>query len=236
MFIQTIPVGVFRCNCSIIACESTRQAIVIDPGDEPERILEAIGSNRLEVTRVVHTHGHIDHIMGTFGVVEETGAIPCIHQGDKQLWDNIDLVAASFGIPTPKIPSIAAFIEHGETLPFGTEQVRVIHTPGHTAGSCCLLLNLKGGKKVLFSGDTLFRGKIGIASPYPDPNSNGARLVSSIRNRLFALDDDTRVIPGHGPETSIGIERRTNPFVSPVSGSVEPVCESQPKTLGKRSQ
>ena len=211
MLVETIPVGVFRCNCTIVACETTRKAVVIDPGDEPERILAIIRANGLDVTHILHTHAHLDHIMGTFDVVQGTGALAHLHDGDRPLWDNIDRIAASYHIPTPKTPPLAEPLEDGKTFCFGSADVHVVHTPGHTLGSCCFTVGLENGRTLLLSGDTLFRGKIGLAS---QPFRNSERLIASIRDRLFALNDDTQVIPGHGPRTEIGVEKRHNPFLA----------------------
>jgi hydroxyacylglutathione hydrolase len=209
VFIETITVGVFRCNCTVLACEETRQAVVIDPGDDADGIMAIIRGNGLDVTSVIHTHAHIDHIMGTFAVVEGTGATARLHADDRPLWDGVDRVANSFHIPAPTMPPLGAPLADGETIGFGKEEARVIHTPGHTAGSCCFALNVGVAGTILFSGDTLFRGKIGLARP----DAKGV-ILESIRNRLLTFDDETRVIPGHGPETLIGVERRQNRFLS----------------------
>jgi len=211
MFVETIAVGVFRCNCTVIACERTREAIVVDPGDEPEKIMRIVRANDLDVTCILHTHAHIDHIMGSFDVAEKTAAPVRLHDGDQPLWDNIQRVAESFDIPTPRLPPIAKALVDGEAVDFGDATARVIHTPGHTVGSCSFCVALEGDRRLLLSGDTLFRGKIGFACrPYP----NSKTLIASIRNKLLVLDDDTDVIPGHGPATQIGIERRHNPFLA----------------------
>ena len=212
MFIETIPVGVFQCNCTVVACESTRQAIVIDPGDDPEKILDIVRTNGLGVSYVLHTHAHIDHMMGTFDVVEATGGLPRLHEADRPVWERVDAVAASYHIPPPKKPRLASWLQHEEVVRFGREQMRVIHTPGHTPGSCSFVLDTGDEGRVLFSGDTLFCGRIGLT-----PSFRGRKgvetILASIRERLFTLDDDTRVIPGHGRETRIGVERRTNRFL-----------------------
>jgi hydroxyacylglutathione hydrolase len=212
VFIETISVGVFQCNCTVIACESTRQAIVIDPGDEPKKILEIIRTNGFDVRYVLHTHAHIDHIMGTFEVVQATGAVTRLHEADRPLWERVGAVAASYHIPAPRVPQLLAWLRHDEVICFGCQQMRVIHTPGHTPGSCSFVIDVGEEGQVLFSGDTLFRGKIGLT-----PSFRGRKgietILGSIRERLLTLDDETRVIPGHGRETRIGSERRTNPFL-----------------------
>lgn len=213
MIVETIPVGVFQCNCTILGCEATRQALVVDPGDDPERIIGVVRAHRLQVTAVVHTHAHLDHIMGTFGVVEATGAPARLHRQDRRLWESVDAMAEQCGIPTPPTPELSTPLEDGDTIGFGEAHVRVIHTPGHTPGSCCFLFERGDGTTVLLSGDTLFRGRIGTIHPYARRTAAPERLIASIRERLLTLDDDTRVVPGHGPDTCIGVERRSNPFL-----------------------
>jgi hydroxyacylglutathione hydrolase len=210
MFVETIPVGVFRCNCTIIACEWTRKAIVVDPGDEPERILAVVRKNDLDVHVIVHTHAHLDHIMGTVAVVEATGAEARLHGADRSLWDSSDRVAASYHIPPQRRPALGKPLEDNETLYFGNAAASVIHTPGHTSGSCCFYLDLNDGRELVLSGDTLFRGRIGL--PHRGTGDSKS-LVASIQTRLLVLDDDTLVIPGHGPMTEIGFERRNNAYL-----------------------
>ena len=213
MFVKTIPVGVFRCNCTVLACEATRKAIVVDPGDKPDRILDIIRGNKLDVLAVIHTHAHIDHIMGTFEVTEGTGAIARLHSRDRPLWDRVGAVAQSYSIPTPRTPVLGSPLGDDEVITFGRESARVIHTPGHSPGSCCFGLRT-GDRELLLSGDTLFRGRIGTTAPYPDRRYNLGVLLASIHRRLLTLDDETLVIPGHGAPTSIGAERRNNPFLT----------------------
>jgi glyoxylase-like metal-dependent hydrolase (beta-lactamase superfamily II) len=214
MFIKTIQVGVFQCNCTIIGCQATRKAVVVDPGEDPSRILEIIRANNLDLGLAIHTHAHLDHIMGTWEVIEGTGARARLHAQDRHLWDSADAVAATYGIPGLKKPILAEPLEDHETICFGNGRLEVIHTPGHTAGSCCFALEVPGGRKLLFSGDTLFRGKIGIGFSSSTRQTNHKTIIASIRERLLTLDDETEVVPGHGPETRIGIERRDNPFLS----------------------
>jgi glyoxylase-like metal-dependent hydrolase (beta-lactamase superfamily II) len=216
MFIETIPVGVFQCNCSIVACEATGKAVVVDPGDEATRILQVVLNRGLEVVVVAHTHAHIDHLMGTLEVVEATGVEARLHGRDRHLWDRLDYVASQFGIPTPPTPRLGDPLADGETICFGQGRMRVIHTPGHTPGSCCFAVTTGSEPEVVLSGDTLFRGSIGILDrgrKLPMSGANARRIVSSIRERLLTFSDDTRVIPGHGPDTHIGFERLHNPFL-----------------------
>jgi hydroxyacylglutathione hydrolase len=212
VFLQTIPVGVFRCNCAIVACERTRQALVIDPGDRPEQILDIIRAHALEVAFVLQTHGHIDHIMGSYAIVEATGAVVRLHRADRRLFQRVGAVAESLRIPPPRVPPLGPALEDGERLTFGDEEVRVIHTPGHTPGSCCFAIEPAGGRPVLFSGDTLFRATIGL--PNPATRRTRETILASIRERVLTLDDATRVIPGHGPETDIRTERYENALLA----------------------
>jgi hydroxyacylglutathione hydrolase len=215
VFISTVPVGVFRCNCTIVGCEITREAVVIDPGDQPDRILDIIRVNDLQVTVVVHTHAHLDHVMASAAITEQTGALARLHAGDRRYWEHLDVVAASYRIPAPSLPPLAAPLEEGDPIRFGRLQLRVIHTPGHTPGSCCFALDGPDGVGLLFTGDTLLRGTIGMnASTGSTPRRQIERIVASIRERLLTFADRTRVIPGHGAETDIGFERRHNPFLS----------------------
>ena len=215
MLIDTVAVGVFRCNCIIVACETTRQALVVDPGDYPDRILSIIHGRGLRVACVLHTHAHLDHVMGAFGVVEATGAPVRLHGGDYSLWHNVAITAARHGIRPPPMPPLADPLADGEMIRVGVECVRVIHTPGHTAGSCCFAFQGREGDQVLLSGDTLFKGAIGVRlrGGTSTWTPTVRQVVASIRDRLLTLGDDTRVLPGHGPDTSIGAERRGNPFL-----------------------
>jgi hydroxyacylglutathione hydrolase len=217
VFVETIAVGVFQCNCTVVACEDTGLAVVVDPGDEPDRILGVVRRHGWRVATVLHTHAHIDHIMGTLGVVDATGACARLHAADRPTWDRVGWVASTYGIPAPETPDLGEPLVDGEAIPFGRETLRVIHTPGHTPGSCCFAVETREAPTLLLSGDTLFRGRIGIderrRSRCVDPRVNDT-LLASIRNRLLTMDDDTRVVPGHGAATCIGVERQSNPFLS----------------------
>jgi len=213
MFVETLAVGVFRCNCTIVACDATRQAIVVDPGDHPERILAVVRERGLSVTCVLHTHAHLDHVMGTFAVAEATGAPARLHRGDYALWHNAGIMAARHGIPTPPMWPLGDPLEDGDMIRVGLGSVGVIHTPGHTAGSCCFAFQGRDGGRFLLSGDTLFRGSIGACIRNGRWRPAARQVVTSIRERLLTLDDDTRVVPGHGPGTWIGAERTGNPFL-----------------------
>ena len=213
---QVIPVGVFQANCNILADESTKTAIVIDPGDEPGRILEVVRELGARVTHLLHTHCHLDHITGTRPVREETGAAILIHPKDRFLYDGLKAQYASmvrlFGVglgegddPLPADGKLA----DGASIPLGKSRIKVLHTPGHTPGSCSFLLEGPDGPR-LFSGDTLFAGAIGRT----DLEGGDTDLeLESIKTRLLTLDPETVVFPGHGPSTRIGVEREQNPWL-----------------------
>lgn len=210
VLVETFPVGVLSCNCTIIACERTREALVVDPGGDADRILDVVRSNGLSVKHVLHTHAHFDHVLGTRAVKDATGGKVRLHPGDAFLYDDLAAQAAWLGLELEdEAPPVDAALADGETVPFGDHGTLVLHTPGHTPGSCSFSLSTGEGM-LLLSGDTLFRGSIGRTDL---PGGDYDRILASIKNRLLSLDDDTRVIPGHGPETRIGLERRKNPFL-----------------------
>ncbi len=205
--VETFPVGFLEVNCTIVGCPETREAIVIDPGDEAGKILAALGKHRLRATAVVLTHGHFDHL-GAAREIQEAGAKVYLHHEDLPLCENLPAQSRSFGLPPPRPPEIDGFLSDGRSIPFGRCEAGVIHTPGHSPGSVCLTVPALG--KVLFSGDTLFREGIGRTDLW---GGDAGKILRSIRERLFVLDDDTIVVPGHGEATTIGHEKENNPFV-----------------------
>ncbi len=212
LLLETFAVGAFQCNCSVIGCADTKDALVVDPGGEPERILEVVRHYDLTVRFTVHTHAHLDHIAATRDVVEATGASIALHPDDLFLYDGFLMQAAMFGWQVRPVLPVNHLLRDGESLGFGKQATEVIHTPGHTPGSCCFLFaSAPQGEPLLLSGDTLFQRSIGRTDL---PGGDSEAIERSIRQRLYTLAPETRVIPGHGPETTIGAERRKNPFVS----------------------
>ena len=214
---RTFPVGALGCNCSIIACPDTRQALVIDPGDDAADILANLARDGLTAVSLLHTHAHFDHVMATADVAAATGADVLLHRDDRWLYDRTLMQIEMFGIrradgqPWRPPPTPTRELSGGEVVPFGRREARVIHTPGHTPGSTCFFLERASEEPLLLAGDTLFAGSIGRTDLW---GGSLPTIRESIRERLFKLPDDTLVIPGHGPPTTIAAERESNPFVA----------------------
>ncbi len=210
MIHEVVAVGPLRCNCHVLGDESTGEAVIVDPGDEPAEILARVKG--LKVKALLHTHCHLDHITGTRPVREGTGAEILIHAADRALYEHLAeqyrstlrLFGLDLGGGHDPLP-VDRFLEDGQEIAFGRHRLRVIHTPGHTQGSCCF--HLEG---LLLSGDTLFRRSIGRTDL---PGGDLDQEIASIRTKLFPLEAGTVVYPGHGPETHIEEERAENPFV-----------------------
>ena len=202
-----LPVGLLQCNCSVFGEEQTHEAIVIDPGDEIDKITEVLNRHQLKVTAIVITHAHIDHIAGAHKLRALTGAPVYLNQRDKELLDALDVQARWLGVATPDRTQIDSAASDGTVLRLGEAEFEVLHTPGHTQGSLCLWIPQQNK---LIAGDTLFRDSVGRTDL---PGGNSRQLLSSIKTRLFDLPDDAIVIPGHGPNTTIGREKEGNPFL-----------------------
>jgi hydroxyacylglutathione hydrolase len=213
----SFPVGALGCNCSIVAGPETSEALVVDPGDEAPRILAELQRRGWKAVQVVHTHAHFDHVMGTGEVSQATGAETSLHKGDRWLYDHVPDQLRLFGMgdrPLTMAPPTRELVGN-EVLTFGKQEARVLHTPGHTPGSICLFLETAGETPLLFAGDTLFAGSIGRTDL---PGGSFDEIVASIQGPLFSLPEQTLVIPGHGPQTTVGLERLDNPFVGLQSG------------------
>ena len=207
MIHEILPVGPLQCNCSVIGDEATREAMVIDPGDEIEQITAILRQHRLQVRQIVITHAHIDHVGGAMKLRALTGAPILLNQNDYALLKMLDVQAVWTGMAAPDAVKIEASIGHGEALHAGNLKANVIHTPGHTEGSVCLYF---AAEKLLIAGDTLFAGSIGRTDL---PGGSFEKIMRSLHHQVLALPDETAVIPGHGPITTIGEEREGNPFL-----------------------
>jgi hydroxyacylglutathione hydrolase len=230
---EIIPVGMLQCNCSILGDTQTREALVIDPGDEVDQILALLARHQLKVRAIASTHTHIDHVGGLARLHQVTGAPVLIHESDMDLYRNLALQAQWLGVPVPALTTIESFLRDGDTLRWGHFEARVLHTPGHTPGSISLFIpdttsaagadetaarsaatdahSLAAKDPRLIAGDTLFAGSIGRTDlwggSFPD-------IINSIREKLLVLPEETLVIPGHGESTTIGQEKESNPFLT----------------------
>jgi hydroxyacylglutathione hydrolase len=201
----------FHKNGFVVGCDRTRQAVLIDPGDEVDDLLDVVTRQKLSVKYVLLTHAHIDHVTGVARAKSAVGAPVYLHRDDKVLYDAVPQQAAMFGLPVPEPAAIDHFYDLQERLTFGDLDVQVHHTPGHCPGGVCLQIGPAGQPgRDLFVGDTLFAGSIGRTDL---PGGDYETLMHSIRHVLFPLGDDAAVYPGHGPATTIGKERLTNPFL-----------------------
>jgi glyoxylase-like metal-dependent hydrolase (beta-lactamase superfamily II) len=207
MIFESFPVGPLACNCTILGDEEAREAIVIDPGDEVGRIHRRLTELGLKLTQIIVTHGHIDHVGGALKLKRLTGAPIYLNENDLPLLDMMQAQAEWVGVATPETAPPDESLADGQTIGLARFPAHVLHTPGHTQGSICLHF---APLKLLVAGDTLFAGSIGRTDL---PGGNFDQIIDSLRSRLLTLPDETRVLPGHGPATTIGDERRSNPFL-----------------------
>ncbi len=186
---------------------------MIDPGEEPARILRLLQQEELTARLILHTHAHLDHVGGSAEVARVTGAPILLHKADAPLWEWVPQQAATFGFVCPPMRSVDRYVQDGETLTWGSCSGEVLHTPGHSPGGLCLLVRGAGagGRDLLFSGDTLFAESVGRTDLW---GGSSEQLMQSIRDRILTLSDETEVIPGHGPATTVGHERSENPFLT----------------------
>ena len=213
---EILPVGMLQCNCSIIGDPETREALVVDPGDEADRILQILAKHALTVKAIVSTHAHIDHVGGLRKMQQATGAPVLMHGDDMELYRHLDIQAAWLGMRTPDPANVDKFLREGDTLRWGRFEANVFHTPGHTPGSISLYLAPRNEENTapdagkLLAGDTLFAGSIGRTDL---PGGSLDKILRSIHQKLLILPDETIVYPGHGAVTTIGQERAANPFL-----------------------
>jgi hydroxyacylglutathione hydrolase len=211
MIHEIFPVGMLACNCSVLGDEKSGEAVVIDPGDDIERVQEILRRHKLTVRYIVATHAHIDHVGGIEALKRSTGAAVLMNEGDLPLYQNLALQAAWLGVETPAVVEVDQFLKDGDTFKCGAHSLNVLHTPGHSPGSLCL--HLPSDTPTLFSGDTLFQSSIGRTDLW---GGSFDEIIRSIKNSLLQFPDDTHVFPGHGPATTIGEERETNPFLQDI--------------------
>jgi hydroxyacylglutathione hydrolase len=211
MIFDSLVVGPIQANCYILGCPDTKQALVVDPGDEPDRIARALARHGLTPVLYLHTHGHIDHVGGTAGLKQRFGGTILLHRDDLFLYEGAREHALEFGIEIPETLPVDRFVCDAEELEWGTLRGRLLHTPGHSPGGVCLLVPGGGDDEDrVLTGDTLFAGSIGRTDL---PGGSMTALLRSIRSKLLTLPEATIVASGHGPRTTIGAERRTNPFL-----------------------
>jgi hydroxyacylglutathione hydrolase len=207
MIHEILPVGMLRCNCSVFGDEQSREALVVDPGDEIDSVLRIVAKHGLTVKAIVITHAHIDHIGGAQKLKQATGAPVYMNQNDAALQKMMPVQAGWLGTPTPEAVEIDVAAKDGDKLLVGATEVQVLHTPGHTQGSISLWMP---GEGKLVAGDTLFRDSIGRTDL---PGGDGRQILRSIQDKLMPLPDETVVIPGHGENTTIGREKEFNHFL-----------------------
>ncbi len=209
MHIETFPAGTMGCNCSIVVDPQSKSAIVVDPGGDFDEIQRRLTKAGASVVAIVHTHTHLDHVGATAPLQAWTGAPAKIHEADRFLYEMLPVQAAFIGLPVPETCEVEGSLVDDLVLSAGSLEMAVLHTPGHTPGSCSFVAKL-GGTQVAFAGDTLFRRGIGRTDLW---GGDSELILKSIKRKLFSLDETTKVITGHGPATTIGEERRQNPFV-----------------------
>jgi hydroxyacylglutathione hydrolase len=208
MLHEILPVGPLACNCSVVGDDETKEAIVIDPGDEIERVQAILTRHGLKVKYIVATHAHIDHVGGLRKLQDLTGAPALMHEADWPLYQNLAVQAAWLGVEPPGLAEVNQFLREGDSLGWGSLSLEVLHTPGHSPGSVSLYLGGEHGR--IFAGDTLFQGGVGRWDLW---GGSEEQLRRSIREKLLPFPDETPVFPGHGPSTTIGDERESNSFL-----------------------
>ncbi len=221
IFEQKWVVGEFQCNCRLFACPKTGEGILVDPGDEAQRLIREVEGRvlpsgvPLSIKYLMHTHGHLDHIGATRGLRQALGPKTriALHRADEPLYLALQQQGSLFGIQYEPPLAIDHYLEHEESFKIGELKLTVVHTPGHSPGSVCFRLHEDsslGVHETLLTGDTLFQGSVGRTDLW---GAQGDLMFKSIHERILTLDGDTRVCPGHGPDSRIGVEKRENPFL-----------------------
>ncbi len=210
MILETFPVGPLQCNCTLMGDEEAREAIVVDPGDEVSRIHRRLTEHGLKLKQILITHAHIDHVGGALKLKALTGAPIYLNENDLPLLGMMAAQAAWIGVQTPETAPPDEALTEGRCIGLDSYPGQVLHTPGHTQGSICLHFE---PLKMVIAGDTLFAGSIGRTDL---PGGNFDQIIDSIQTRLLSLPDATTVVPGHGEVTTIGAERKSNPFLQQV--------------------
>jgi hydroxyacylglutathione hydrolase len=206
MIFESIAVGPLSVNCYIVGCEQSREGIVIDPGGDVELITALVMQHGLKINTIINTHGHFDHVGGNRQLLTAFGARLLIHQADAPMLSRSAEVARKYGLQGDNSPEADSYLVDGMDILFGECRLKVLHTPGHTQGGCCLYFEEE--RKVI-TGDTLFADSIGRTDL---PGGSHEQLLESIRTKLFTLPDDVTAYPGHGPQTTIGHEKSCNPY------------------------
>lgn len=208
MIHEVLPVGMLACNCSILGDESTGEAVVIDPGDDIDKVQQILARHHLRVKYIVATHAHIDHVGGIEELKLATGAPVLMHKSDLPLYQGMAEQAEWLGVPAPGVTDVDQLLKEGDLLHWGAQSLEVLHTPGHSPGS--ISLHVPGENNRILSGDTLFQGSIGRTDLWGGSMDD---ILRSIQTRLLIFPDETPVFPGHGLPTTIGAERERNPFL-----------------------